>query len=133
MKLDLMVYGRGVERLEGYQMFAQPPYWTEQMLLYLSDFNELSSAISRKEADPAAFVLDDNPWADTYLFICMPPPYCCALLRCTRVEGDTPGTWLKEVRNQDIWSTEGWCCPFDQREQFFAFDRFKFDNKYKQC
>ncbi|MBQ1464088.1 MAG: hypothetical protein IIZ18_04695, partial [Ruminococcus sp.] len=36
------------------------------------------------------------------------------------VEGDEPGTWLKEVRNADIWSLEGVCCPYEQKENFIA-------------
>lgn len=120
MKLDLMVYGRGVERLAGYQQFAAPAYWTEDMLVAMDRFNELWMNGDQHDHLPQAFANNDNPWADTYMFICMPPPYCCALLRCTRVEGDQPGTWLKEARNFDVWSMEGWCCPYDQRDRFFA-------------
>ena len=120
MKLDLMIYGRGQDRLEGYQTFAAPPYWTEQMLMTMDRFNDLWNAGDLSASQPEAFAAEHNPWGKTYMFVCMPPPYCCALLRCTRVEGDEPGTWLKEVRNADIWSLEGVCCPFEQRENFIA-------------
>lgn len=120
MTVDLMVYGRGQDRLEGYQLFAQPPYWTEQMLMTLDAFNELWTSGDLRDSQKNAFASGCDPWGRTYMFICMPPPYCCALLRCTRVEGDEPGTWLKEVRNFDIWSMEGICCPYEQRENFFA-------------
>lgn len=120
MKLDLMVYGRGVERLAGYQQFAAPAYWTEDMLMAMDRFNELWMGGDQSDRLPEAFRTDDNPWANTYMFICMPPPYCCALLRCTRAEGDEKGTWLKEARNFDVWSMEGWCCPYEQRDRFFA-------------
>lgn len=33
MKLDLLVYGRGQERLDGYQLFAAPSYWRDEMLM----------------------------------------------------------------------------------------------------
>lgn len=120
MTVNLMVYGRGQERLEGYQLFAKPSYWTDQMLMTLGGFNELWTSGDLSDSQKAAFASDKNPWGKTYMFICMPPPYCCALLRCTRAEGDEPGTWLKEVRNSDIWSMEGVCCPYEQRESFFA-------------
>lgn len=120
MKLDLMIYGRGQDRLEGYQTFAAPSYWTEQMLMTMDRFNDLWNCGDLSASQPEAFSAEVNPWGKTYMFVCMPPPYCCALLRCTRVEGDEPGTWLKEVRNADIWSLEGVCCPYEQKENFIA-------------
>lgn len=120
MKLDLMVYGRGQQREDGYQMFACPPYWTDEMLYAMSEFNGLWTDSDRSNSQTAAFADYQNPWGHTYMFICMPEPYCCALIRCTRAEGDEPGTWLKEVRNYDIWSMEGLCCPYKKREMFWA-------------
>lgn len=120
MKLDLLVYGRGQERLEGYQLFAAPSYWKDEMLIAMSSFNDLWVQGDLSDTEKAAFAAEKNPWGKTYMFVYMNEPYCCALLRCTRVEGDSEGTWLKEARNFDIWSMEGVCCPFKHREKFFA-------------
>ncbi|MCM1507915.1 MAG: hypothetical protein NC177_12405 [Ruminococcus flavefaciens] len=120
MKLDLLVYGRGQERLDGYQLFAAPEYWSDDMLIAMGAFNDLWTQGDLSNIETKAFALESNPWGRTYMFVHMNEPYCCAFLRCTRVEGDTPGTWLKEARNFDIWSMEGVCCPFEKRGQFFA-------------
>lgn len=120
MKLDLLVYGRGQERLDGYQLFAAPKYWSDEMLIAMGSFNDLWTQGDLSNIETKAFALESNPWGRTYIFVHMNEPYCCAFLRCTRVEGDTPGTWLKEARNFDIWSMEGVCCPFEKRGQFFA-------------
>ncbi len=119
MKLDLLVYGRGAERDNGYQLFANPPYWTEQMLLAMSGFNDLWIHGDLSDSQTDAFNACANPWGHTYMFIAMPEPFCCALLRCTRVE-DNNGGWLKEVRNNDVWSMEGVCCPYKNKEVFWA-------------
>lgn len=113
MKLDLMVYGRGVERLDGYQLFAAPDYWTEEMLIHLTDFSQLWTESNYENEK------DFEAWSKTYMFVCLPPPYCCALLHCVRVEGDQPNTWLTDEKNREIWSLEGWCCPTGQRDYFF--------------
>ena len=115
MKFDLMVYSRGVERLDGYQLFTAPSYWSEKMTDYMARFNELRDADLE---NPLA--ADPQSWSKTYLFVCLPPPYCCALLRCVRAEGSTSGTWLEDFMNRPIWSVEGICCPPEQREYFFA-------------
>ncbi len=120
MKLDLIVYGRGQERLEGYQLFAAPSYWSDEMLLKTGAFNELWTQGDLSGKEPEVYRFDKNPWGNTYMFFAQKSPCCCAFLRCTRVEGDEPGTWLKEARNRDIWSMEGVCCPFENREEFFA-------------
>jgi len=112
MKFDLIVYGRGVERLDGYQLFASPSYWTEEMLMYLTSFSQLWSDIDDETKKPEA-------WSKTYLFVCLPPPYCCTLLHCVRVEGKTPNTWLSDDKDREIWSLEGWCCRPEQRDYFF--------------
>ncbi len=119
MKVDLLVYGRGAERDNGYQLFANPPYWTEQMLLAMSGFNDLWINGDLSNSQTAAFSACENPWGHTYMFIAMPEPFCCALLRCTRVE-DNKGGWLKEIRNYDVWSMEGVCCPYNDKELFWA-------------
>ena len=120
MKLDYMVYGRGLAQEEGFALQAAPPYVRQELLLYLSEFLELGDERLRSEIAPEIFAQNPDPWADTYLFVCQPPPCCCALLRITRAEGDTPGTWLREVRGKTVWSLEGWCAPYGQRELFFA-------------
>lgn len=119
MKLDLLIYGRGTERDDGYQLFANPPYWTEQMLLAMSSFNDLWIYGDLSDSQIEAYSLYQNPWGHTYIFIAMPEPFCCALLRCTRVE-DKNGGWLKEARNYDVWSMEGVCCPYKDKEMFWA-------------
>ena len=118
MELDIMIYGRGQERLEGYQTFTAPSYWTDEMLTAMSSFSHLWGNGDLSDSYPEKFGGPD-PWGRTYIFIAMPPPYCCALLRVTRVMGDD-GKWLREVRNQEIWSLEGICAPFDRKEEFFA-------------
>ena len=119
MDLDLIIYGRGQERLEGYQTFTAPYYWTDDMLTAMSTFSHMWSNGDLSDAYPEKFTHSD-PWGRTYIFIAMPSPYCCALLRTTRVEGDAAGEWLKEVRNKEIWSLEGVCAPFERKEEFFA-------------
>lgn len=120
MKLDIIIYGRGQTREDGYQTFTAPRYWSEQMLLAMNSFNELWTSGDRSDEFPEAFENDPNPWGKTYMLTFAQPPYCCAFLRVTRVEGEEPGTWLKEARNYDIWSLEGFCCQFEQRDRFFA-------------
>ena len=120
MRLDYMIYGRGLEQDKGFELQAAPPYVRQELLLYLSEFQELGDERLRSEIDPDILDKEPNPWADTYLFICQPPPCCCALLRITRAEGEEPGTWLREVRGKTVWSLEGWCAPYEQRENFFA-------------
>ena len=120
MKLDYMVYGRGLAQEQGFALQAAPSYVRQELLLYLSEFLELGDERLRSEIAPEILEQNPDPWADTYLFVCQPPPGCCALLRITRAEGDTPGTWLHEVRGKTVWSLEGWCAPYEQRELFFA-------------
>lgn len=119
MKLDLLVYGRGTARDDGFQLFASPSYWTEQMLLAMAAFNELWVHGDLSSSETEAYSVYTNPWGHTYMFIAMPKPFCCALLRCTRVE-DNNGNWLKEVRNYDVWSMEGLCCQYEDKEMFWA-------------
>ncbi|MBQ4465030.1 MAG: hypothetical protein II916_03615 [Oscillospiraceae bacterium] len=118
MNVDFMVYGRGLSQSEGFALQAAPAFVRSEMLLYLSDFQALGDV--RNMIPPEILAKSPNPWADTYLFLCQPPPRCCVLLRITRAEGEAAGTWLKEVRGKDVWSLEGWCAPFEQRELFFA-------------
>lgn len=121
MKLDLLVYGRGQERLDGYQLFAAPSYWRDEMLMAMGAFNDLWTHGDLSDTEREAFAAEPNSWGKTYIFVYMNEPYCCAFLRCTRVECDTEGTWLKEARNFDIWSMEGVCCPFEQRDFLQCF------------
>lgn len=118
MDIDVIIYGRGQERLEGYHTFTAPTYWTDEMLTAMNSFYHMWSNGDLSDAYPDKFTGAD-PWGRTYIFIAMPPPYCCALLRTTRVMGDD-GSWLREVRNQEIWSLEGFCAPFERKEEFFA-------------
>ncbi len=113
MTFDYLVYGRGITREDGFSLRTAPAYITSDLLMYLSDFQALGD---EKVLPNAA----DNPWADTWLFLCAPQYRCCLLLRVTRAEGDTPGTWLQEVRGKDVWSLEGFCVPIEQKELFFA-------------
>ena len=117
MKLDHLVYGRGVEQSTGYALQAAPPYVRQELLLYLSDLLELGDERLRAEFPPGAA---SDPWADTWLFVCQPPPCCCAMVRMIRAEGEHAGEWLREVRGKTVWSLEGWCAPYEQRELFFA-------------
>ena len=50
MKLDHLVYGRGVEQSTGYALQAAPPYVRQELLLYLSDLLELGGLYSDLEA-----------------------------------------------------------------------------------
>ena len=120
MNLDYLIYGRGLSQTEGFTLQAAPGYVRSEFLLYLSELQGLGDERNASDIAPDILAQNPNPWADTYLFVCQPPPGCCALVRCTRAEGDTPGTWLKEVRQKDVWSLEGFCAPFEQRDRFFA-------------
>jgi hypothetical protein len=113
MTFDYLVYGRGITREDGFSLRTGPAYITSDLLLYCGDFQ----ALGDEKILPGAA---GNPWADTWMFLCAPPPRCCLLLRVTRAEGDAPGTWLQEVRQKDVWSLEGFCAPFEQKEVFFA-------------
>ncbi|MBQ3918939.1 MAG: hypothetical protein II695_04630 [Oscillospiraceae bacterium] len=119
MKTDIIIYGRGQERLSGYQTFTAPEYWSDAMLSAMMGFSQMHEDGDLSSKYPERFVSAD-PWGRTYIFIAMPEPFCCALLRVTRVEGDTPGEWLREVRNKEIWSLEGFCAPFEKKDEFFA-------------
>ncbi|MBQ7989933.1 MAG: hypothetical protein IJ251_02645 [Oscillospiraceae bacterium] len=118
MKADVFIYGRGKDRLEGFQTFAGPDYFTDDMLSAMMGFYGMHDEGDMSSAYPELFTGDD-PWGRTYIFIAMPDPYCCALLRTTRVK-DAQGGWLTEVRGKEIWSLEGLCAPFEDKEEFFA-------------
>lgn len=120
MKLDYMVYGRGQEQTAGFALQAAPAYVRQELLLNLSEFLEMGDERLQAEFPPEIAEHPDDPWADTWLFVCQPPPSCCALVRMIRAEGDAPGEYLREVRGKTVWSLEGWCAPFELREQFFA-------------
>ena len=117
MLTDIMIYGRGRDRLEGYRSFAAPEYFTDEMLSAMMSFFGMHDEGDLSDAYPELFGSRD-PWGRTYIFIAMPAPYCCALLRTTRVhDGDG---WMTEVRGKEIWSLEGLCAPFEDKELFFA-------------
>lgn len=113
MTFDYLVYGRGITREDGFALRTAPQYINSDLLVFCGEFQALGDV----QTLPGA---SGNPWADTWIFLCAPSPCCCLLLRVTRAEGDTPGTWLQEVRQKDVWSLEGFCAPYEMRERFFA-------------
>lgn len=111
MKLEIMIYGRGVQQDDGYHMFVKPECWSENMLIFMDSFMDIKNGTSSDSIKEA--------FAHTYVFVAKKEYNCCALIRNIGVKKENGG-WLTDAFNRMIWSFEGVCCQYKDRELFFA-------------